>query len=304
MKFRITAALVAFCSVGLHAQEVDSKLPAYTPQGSLAGSIKSVGSDTMNLLMTLWAQEFSKLYPAVKAEIQAPGSGAGASALIDGTCNFAPMSREFKKEEIDRFNKKYGYEPTQVRVAVDMIAVFVNKDNPVKQMSLAQLDAVFSSTLRQGEKKALQQWNELEASLPPNKFSVYGRNAQSGTYAFFKERVLKNGDYRPTVKEMVGGSGVVQAVAKDKAGIGFAGIGTRTPDVRPVPLVNEEGETADATPENAYSGKYPLARFLYIYINRRPGEKLDPMRREFFNFHPEQARSSGCCQGTISSTYS
>ncbi len=282
-----TAAIVALtAAVGYAAgpPQVDSGLTAYQAVSGVSGNISSIGSDTLNNLMTLWAESFNKFYPNAKIQIEGKGSSTAPPALISGTAQLGPMSREMKGTEVDAFEKKYGYKPTPIKTSVDALAVFVNKDNPVKCLSIAQVDAIFSKSRRHGGKEDIKTWGQLGltgdwASKP---LSLYGRNSASGTYGFFKEHSLKNGDFKDEVKEQPGSASVVQGVTVDRYGIGYSGIGYATAGVRAVPLSEKEGgKCVDATADNAYSGSYPLARFLYVYVNKAPGKGLDPLTREF-----------------------
>ncbi|MCW5732136.1 MAG: phosphate ABC transporter substrate-binding protein PstS family protein [Alphaproteobacteria bacterium] len=269
------------------AQTLDPALADYKPVSGVSGNLKSIGSDTLNNLMTLWAEGFQSQYPNVKIEIEGKGSSTAPPALIAGTAQFGPMSRPMKAAEIDQFEKKFGYKPSAIRGAVDALAVFVHKDNPIKCMSMQQVDAVFSRTRKGGTDRDIATWGDLGltgewASRP---ISLYGRNSASGTYGYFKEVALFNGDFKDSVKEQPGSSAVVQGVASDKFAIGYSGIGYKTADVRAVPLSAKPGEKcAEATAEMAYAGEYPLARFLYIYVNISPTQKLDPLRGEFIKF--------------------
>jgi len=250
----------------------------------VSGNINSIGSDTLNNLMTYWAESFQKFYPNAKIQIEGKGSSTAPPALIAGTAQLGPMSRSMKGTEIDQFEKKYGYKPTQIRTSVDALAVFVNKDNPVKCLSLTQVDAIFSKSRRQGYREDVKTWGQigLTGEWASRPISLYGRNSASGTYGFFKEHTLKNGDYKDEVKEQPGSASVVQGVTVDRYAIGYSGIGYATPGVRPVPLSEKDGSTCvEATADNAYSGAYPLARFLYVYVNKAPGKTLDPLTREF-----------------------
>ncbi|MFQ5718999.1 MAG: PstS family phosphate ABC transporter substrate-binding protein [Acidobacteriota bacterium] len=263
---------------------VDARMPAYTPVQGVSGAISSVGSDTMNNLMTLWGEKFTAVYPNVHVEIEGKGSSTAPPALIESAASFGPMSRTMKQAEIDAFQQRFGYEPTAVRVAIDMLAVYVHKDNPIARrgLSLTEIDAIFSATRKGGHSEAITTWGQLGlggtwAEAP---ISLYGRNSASGTYGYFKEHALFSGDYKDSVKEQPGSASVVQAVASDRFGIGYSGIGYRTADVAVVPLVGEGGgEPVDARPDRL--SDYPLARFLQFYINDRPGSDLDPLRREF-----------------------
>lgn len=268
---------------------VDAAFPAYKKAGKIEGSVKAIGSDTMNNEMALWAEGFRTFYPEVKAEIEGKGSSTAPPALISGTANFGPMSRSMKAEEVDQFEKQFGYKPTQLRTSLDMLAVYVHKDNPLKGLTLQQIDAIFSKTLKGGYGKQIVTWGDLglTGEWKDKPISLYGRNSASGTYGYFKEHALAKGDYRDDVKEQPGSSAVVQAVATDKFGMGYSGIGYKTSDVRALPLSNETGAGAhfvEAEAPNAYSGEYPLARFLYLSLNYKPGSKLDDLRREFVRF--------------------
>lgn len=265
---------------------VDPGIPAYTPVNAVSGTIKSVGSDSMNNEMTLWAEGFKTFYPNVQVEIEGKGSSTAPPALVAGTAQFGPMSRPMKDAEIAQFKSAFGYEPTQIATSIDALAVFVHKDNPIQRLSLKQLDGIFSKTRASGSEN-IATWGELglEGEWKDKPISLYGRNSASGTYGFFKEHALSKGDFKDTVKEQPGSSTVVQAVASDLYGIGYSGIGYKTADVRAVPIARTPAAKAvEATAEKAYSGQYPLARFLLLYVNKKPGEDLDPLRKEFLKF--------------------
>lgn len=269
------------------APMLDPALPAYEPVQGISGSLKSVGSDTMSNEMALWAEGFRKFYPNVKIEVEGKGSNTAPPALVEGTAHFGAMSREMKPQEIDRFESRFGYKPTAVRTALDCIAVFVHKDNPIPALTLPQVDAIFSGTRQGGYPQDIATWGDLGLNgdwkdLP---ISLYGRNSASGTYGYFKEQALFKGDFKPSVKEQPGSSSVVQGIASDRAAIGYSGIGYKTADVRVVPLAFDEGEEpVEPAPGTAYTGDYPLARFLLIYVNIAPGRELDPLRREFLTY--------------------
>ncbi len=272
---------------GAQSVKLDPGLPKYTKVDGVSGTAKSIGSDTMNNEMALWLEGFKKFYPNVNVEIEGKGSSTAPAALIAGTAQFGPMSRAMKSSEIDEFEAKFGYKPTEIGTSIDMLAVYVHKDNPIKSLSMQQVDAIFSSTRKGGNSTDIVTWGDLGLSGEwANKpISMYGRNSASGTYGYFKEHALFKGDYKPSVKEQPGSSSVVQAVASDKFAIGYSGIGYITADVRAVPLSPDASTPAvEAKPENAYSGEYPLARFLYVYVNKKPGEQMDQLRREFLRY--------------------
>jgi phosphate transport system substrate-binding protein len=284
-----TTALVAvLMSLALDAAgaavTVDGKIAAYATASGVSGNLNSIGSDTLNNLMTFWAEGFQTTYPNVNIQIEGKGSTTAPPALIQGTSQLGPMSREMKSTEIDEFEKKYGYKPTAIRVAIDALAVFVHKDNPVKGLTLQQVDGIFSSTYKRGG-KSIATWDQAGlAEWTGKPISLYGRNSASGTYGFFKEHTLAKGDYKPTVKEQPGSSGVVQGVSSDLTGIGYSGIGYITSGVRALPLGEKADALVEPTYENALSGKYPLSRFLFVYINKKPGQPLDTLTLEFLRF--------------------
>ena len=274
-------ALAAEKSAGL---QVDKDLPSYKQTTGVSGSIKSVGSDTMNNLMTLWAESYKKMYPAVRIEIEGKGSSTAPPALIAGTSTFGPMSRKMKDKEVDKFEKKFGYKPTPLPTSIDMLAVYVHKDNPIKGLTLQQADAIFSKTRKGGYSKDIRTWGDLglTGEWADKPISLYGRNSASGTYGYFKKHALFKGDYKDSVKEQPGSSSVVQGVASDKYGIGYSGIGYKTADVRAVPLARDDkSKMVEPIAANAYTGQYPLARFLYLYVNYKPNSQLEPLRAEF-----------------------
>jgi len=265
----------------------DPNWKGYTRVSGVSGNINSIGSDTLNNLMTLWAEGFRKQYPNVKIQIEGKGSSTAPPALIEGTAQLGPMSRKMKGKEMDAFEAKFGYKPTAFPVAIDALAVYVNKDNPISGMSVAQVDAAFSKTRRQGYKKDVTTWGDvgLNGALAKMPISLYGRNSASGTYGFFKKKVLQNGDYRDQVKEQPGSASVVQGVTEDRAGIGYSGIGYRTSGVRAIPLAMKDGKAfVEPTFANASKGTYPLARFLFVYVNKAPNTSLSPIVKEFLNF--------------------
>jgi phosphate transport system substrate-binding protein len=267
---------------------VDPKLPAYTKSADgVSGSVKSLGSDTMNNLMTLWQQGFKEVYPNVTIEVEGKGSSTAPPALVAGTASFGPMSRPMKEKEIADFEKAYGYKPTGLPAAIDMLAVYVHKDNPLHSLTLAQVDAIFSKSRNGGAPKDIVTWGDLglTGEWAKKPIALYGRNSASGTYGFFKEHALFKGDFKDSVSEQAGSSSVVQAVATDKFAMGYSGIGYITADVRAVPLQNgPQDDIVPATPENAYTGLYPLSRFLLVYVNHKPGTQLEPLRREFVRY--------------------
>jgi phosphate transport system substrate-binding protein len=253
----------------------------------VSGTIKTVGSDTMNKLMTMWTQGFKKHYPNVQVEVEGTGSSTAPTALTAGSATFGAMSREMQPSEIDAFEKKFGYPPLQLRTSIDVVAVYVNKNNPLKTLTLPQVDAIFSATRKGGFGQDIRSWGQLGLPAPwgTRPIGLYGRNAASGTYDYFKQTALYGGDFKDTVKEQPGSSSVIQGVATDPSAIGYSGIGYRTPDVRALPLQEDaDAPAVEPTLDAALDGEYPLARFLLLCVNHKPGSQLDPLRREFVRY--------------------
>ncbi len=267
--------------------EVDPNIPAYQAATGISGNLSSVGSDTLNNLMTLWAEAFRQRYPSVRVQIEGKGSSTAPPALIEGTAQLGPMSREMKSSEVDAFERRFGYPPTQVRIAIDALAVYVHRDNPLDRLALPEVDAIFSKTRACGHPRPIDTWGDagVAGPLAARPISLYGRNSASGTYGFFKDKALCGGDYRDTVKEQPGSASVVQGVSEDPAGIGYSGIGYRTSGVKILVLAEEAGgEYHGVDPDSVLSGRYPLSRYLYVYVNRPPGQPLPPLVRELLRF--------------------
>tara|TARA_R100000027_G_scaffold67340_1_gene65661 strand:- start:26763 stop:27707 length:945 start_codon:yes stop_codon:yes gene_type:complete len=280
-KFKLITSIGLAAGLAFSASaKVDPDLPNYEPVSGVSGNLNSIGSDTLNNMMTLWAEGFQAIYPNVNIQIEGKGSSTAPPALIEGTSQLGPMSRAMKSKEVDAFEKEFGYKPTQVGVAIDALAVFLNKDNPTESLTLEQVDSMFSSTFKRGG-TPIARWGQLgvTGSLADRPISLYGRNSASGTYGFFKKVALEGGDFSPRVKEQPGSSAVVQGVASDISGAGYSGIGYKTSGVKAVQL-NEVEPTA----ENCINGDYPLARTLYVYVNKEPNQDLDKLTYEFLRY--------------------
>lgn len=275
-----TAALTVHAAAGAG---VDSALPTYTKVAGVSGNLTSIGSDTLNNVMTLWAEDFKRQYPNINIQIQGAGSATAPPALTESTANFGPMSRLMKDNEVQAFEAKKGYKPTAVPVAIDALAVYVHKDNPIKSLTIAQVDAVFSSTRKCGFDKPVAKWGDLglTGAWVNRDIQIYGRNSVSGTYGYFKDNALCKGDYKNNVNEQPGSASVVQSVSSSLNGIGYSGIGYKTSGVRAVALQGKDGTFYEANAKNALDGKYPLARYLMIYVNKAPNKPLPPLETEF-----------------------
>ncbi|MDH5231897.1 MAG: phosphate ABC transporter substrate-binding protein PstS family protein [Nitrosopumilus sp.] len=281
----IAVSLFVATTTGVFANaQLDKNLQSYQRASGVSGNLSSVGSDTLANLMTLWAEEFKRAYPNVNIQVQAAGSSTAPPALTEGTSNLGPMSRKMKDKELQAFEKKFGYKPTAIPVAIDALAVYVHKDNPIKGMSIPQVDALFSSTRKCGHDNDISTWGDagLKGGWASKSIQIYGRNSVSGTYGYFKKKALCKGDFKTTVNEQPGSASVVQSVSSSLNGVGYSGIGYKTSGVRAVALTKKPGKPfIAATMENAASGKYPLSRYLYVYVNKAPNKPLAPLEREF-----------------------
>lgn len=268
------------------AQQVDQSLGNYEPVSGVSGNLTSIGSDTLNNLMTLWSEGFRSFYPNVAIQIQGAGSGTAPPALIEGTAQFGPMSRPMRGSEIEEFEARFGYEPTPIRGAIDAVGMFVHRDNPVDCLSLQEIDAMFSSTRAGGADAPITTWGQVGATgeWADRPVALYGRNSASGTFGFVREVALFGGDFSPEVREQPGSSTVIQGVASDINGIGYSGIGYATADVKALQIRDENGVCHAPEGEAAATGLYPLARFLYVYVNKDPNQPLEPLRAEFIRY--------------------
>ena len=263
---------------------LDPDLVDYQPGSGVAGSLSSAGSDTLANLMTLWAEAFRRYHPGVNIQVQAAGSSTAPPALIEATANLGPMSRPMTDLELAAFERRFGYPPTAVPVALDALALFVHRDNPLQGLTLRQVDAAFSATRRCGGDAPIRAWGELGLDGPwvVRRIQLFGRNSVSGTYGYFKAAALCGGDFTSRVNEQPGSASVVQAVSVSLNGLGYSGIGYRTAGVRDVPVARRSGDGyvyADAG--TVISGRYPLSRELLVYVNKPPGRELPPLEREF-----------------------
>jgi phosphate transport system substrate-binding protein len=281
--FAASAASTAFAAETVAAP---AALPDYAVSSGVSGNLNSVGSDTLANLMTFWAEGFKAKYPNVNIQIEAKGSSTAPTALTSGAAQVGPMSREMKSSEVAGFAGKFGYKPSKVAVAIDALAVFVHKDNPTKGLTMTQVDSIFSSTLKRGGQD-ITTWGQagLTGDFAGKTLSLFGRNSASGTYGFFKEKALKNGDYKSSVKEQPGSSAVVQGISSDIAAVGYSGIGYKTSGVNALPLaVKDGGSFIEPNYENCLNRTYPLWRYLYVYVNKAPNKEMDKLTSEFITF--------------------
>ncbi|MCY9844799.1 PstS family phosphate ABC transporter substrate-binding protein [Vibrio caribbeanicus] len=297
---RVLALLLSLAFFPIFAQ--DAVLTDYEKKAGVSGSLTSVGSDTLAGIMTLWVEAFQRLYPSVNGQVQASGSSTAPPALVEQTAQFGPMSRPMRTREIEAFQRQHGYLPTELKVAIDAIGIFVHRDNPIKGMNFKQLDSIFSATLRCGATESIVTWSQLglEDDWAKRSMQLFGRNSVSGTYGYFKKNALCGGDFRDNVNEQPGSASVVQSVASAINTIGYSGIGHQMSMVKLLPIARSGSDYVKATQENIASGKYPLSRYLYIYLNKAPSQPLSPIEREFIRFiYSQQGQSLVSKEGYV-----
>ncbi|MEZ8100185.1 PstS family phosphate ABC transporter substrate-binding protein [Vibrio bivalvicida] len=289
MKQNVAFAILSFCfSVSALAVDgqVAEELPSYSKKSGITGSLTTVGSDTLAGMTTLWVEEFKQLYPSVNGQVQASGSSTAPPALTERTAQFGPMSRPMRNREIEAFEREHGYKPTELRIAIDAIGIFVHRDNPIKGLNFAQLDSIFSATLRCGSNFHIISWADLGLDYQWAKrgMQLFGRNSVSGTYGYFKKNALCGGDFKNNVNEQPGSASVVQSVSSAINTIGYSGVGYQVSGVKLLPIAKSGHDYVEASKENILSGKYPLSRYLYVYLNKNPIKPLSPIEREFIRF--------------------
>ncbi|MDC5803858.1 phosphate ABC transporter substrate-binding protein PstS family protein [Vibrio europaeus] len=284
MRIAITSTLLSVC-ISASVLAVD-ELPSYKKKSGITGSLTSVGSDTLAGMTTLWVEEFKELYPSVNGQVQASGSSTAPPALTERTAQFGPMSRPMRNREIEAFEREHGYKPTELRIAIDAIGIFVHRDNPIKGLNFSQLDSIFSATLRCGSTQHINTWSELGLNYQWAKrgMQLFGRNSVSGTYGYFKKNALCGGDFKNSVNEQPGSASVVQSVSSAINTIGYSGVGYQVSGVKLLPIAKQGEDYVQASQENILSGKYPLSRYLYVYVNKNPVKPLSPIEQEFIRF--------------------
>ena len=264
---------------------LDPKIIPYQLAASMSGSLSVAGSETMKPLTEAWARDLRQLYPGLTVKVESGGSETGLAAVLEGKAQIAAMSRRITQQEIVEFKREFGYEPTEVPVAVDALAVFVHKDNPIEGLSLPQLDAMFSKERRRGLPYSIDTWGAalvLEEGWSDAPVHLYGRNANSGTASFFKEHVLNGAALKNTMTVSAGSASVVVELMKDRFGIGFSGIGYQISGIRPVPLASVQGgRYIQPSFQTAMDGSYPLRRNLYLYVNKPPKIAASPPLTEY-----------------------
>ncbi|MFY2509480.1 PstS family phosphate ABC transporter substrate-binding protein [Vibrio pectenicida] len=286
MRLTVTFLLVLVCFFTIGKESTGVGLGDYKKVANLSGSLTTVGSDTLAGVTTLWVEEFKYLYPNVNGEVQASGSSTAPPALTEGTAQFGPMSRPMRQREIEAFEREHGYKPTELRIAIDAVGVFVHRDNPVAGLNFEQLDRIFSATLRCGGTKSVSTWADLglEYQWAKRSIQLFGRNSVSGTYGYFKKSALCGGDFKNNVNEQPGSASVVQAVSSSINTIGYSGVGYQVSGAKLIPIATQGQNYTHPSKENILSGQYPLSRYLYLYVNKNPSQPLPTIMREFILF--------------------
>lgn len=282
----LTWLTIGAAVVGSFNQASAESLPSYQRVSGVSGSLLSVGSDTLAGMTTLWVEEFESIYPNINAQVQASGSSTAPPALTEGTAHFGPMSRPMRLREIEAFEQEHGYKPIALKVAIDAIGIFVHRDNPIQGLNFQQIDSIFSVTLRCGATTSLSNWHELglTSDWSKRKFQLFGRNSVSGTYGYFKQNALCGGDFKKRVNEQPGSASVVQSVASSISSIGYSGVGYQVAGVKLIPIAKSQHDYIYATRDNILNGRYPLSRFLYVYVNKHPTKSLSKVQSEFIRF--------------------
>jgi phosphate transport system substrate-binding protein len=267
-------------------QAVAAEEPAaYEPVPHLNGIINSVGASTTTNLVARASTQFKRIYPDVKLQVSAGLTSIGPPALLEGLADIVPMSRPLTPQEIRAFQAKYGYPPTEINVAADALAIYVEKRNPLPGLTLTQLDGIFSAVPRRGG-ASIETWGQagLTGEWANRHISLYGYGPEDGVNQVFRQRVLDGGEYRLAMLVEPAGSSIVQGVAADPPGIGCASIFFLSRRVRAVPLAGTDGRFYDPTVENVQAGTYPLIRYLSICVNKPPHRPLRGSAAEFLRF--------------------
>ena len=287
-------------------QRVDPAVESYSTPHRIQGKLSIAGSDTMRPVISKLAAQFLSQHPGAEIAVEGTGSGdairefqlgisyqrRGDKVRGRGTggsnrVQLLASSRQLSEAEQKGFEYNHGYRPLEVPIARDAVAIYVHKDNPLAKLSMAQIDAIFDKDLKRGL-PAITTWSQVglsESTLASQPIHLYGHDKRSGTREFFKHVALKDGELRETVKEQPGSASEIIAIAHDPLAIGYAGTGFNIPEVKQVPIEIQP----DQTPvwpsfDTVTSGMYPLGRSLYLYVNKNPKEKLDPLVAEFLAF--------------------
>jgi phosphate transport system substrate-binding protein len=267
------------------AAEAAGELPFYTPATGVSGKIRVFGMATTMNLLARSAATFKQLYPEASLATTSGPAKTGLAALAEGRADIVPMTRPLTPEEIRDFTLKAGHPPTEIKVAADALAIYVEKKNPIAGLTLAQLDGIFSRTQRRGG-GSIETWGQagLTGEWADRPIVLFGYGRGDGVHQFFREQVLEGGDFRVSMRVEGGGSTISQGVASEPTAIGCASILFACKRVRAVPIAGADGRFYAPTPENVRSRKYPLSRYLYVCVNKPPRQPLGGPAAEFLRF--------------------
>jgi phosphate transport system substrate-binding protein len=290
----LSAALAAApAGPAAEAPGVDPALPAYQPQGGLRGELHSVGADVMDVVTLGWLELFRAAHPKVTATLEARAPGTAIPALVNGWGHLGPVARELFPHEEEQFREKFGYAPTAVRVATasydhtgtaQTIGFYVNDDNPLASLTLDQVRELYAKG------GALSKWGQLglTGDWAERPIELWGLKRPSGVANYLQTRVLGGREFRTGINERVNQDDVpaldaiTTGIASSRYAIGYSGLGSARSGIKVLALAERDGAaTVAPTRENVAAHRYPLARFVYIYVNRAPGKPLDPNVREF-----------------------
>ena len=289
MALAVTASTAAFAESALQQAPgaLDPNLPYYRPVEKLSGELKLGGSNTLSHIATVWIDSFTQFYPDVKITIDVNGSRQAVKDVKAGKTQIGLLSRTVHREEVEDFSKAFGYGPTVLTPCMERTGIFVHKDNPIKSLTLAQLDAIYSDDCRRGAEKPCRTWGQLGltgawASKP---IVAHGRTKDTGSQVFIQQSVMLGAKMRSDLKAHKGNVEMLQAVTQDPNSVGFSGLSYATSDVKAVPLgfSEQEGFVAIDSPE-ADRGRYPLVRRLQLVVNHNPEKELPALQQEFIKY--------------------
>ena len=265
MRLPFFALVLASCSVfSMNAQT--SKYTPYTHPVGVTGTVTVVGSDVFEPIFNPWSAAMSR--HGISVKFAAEGSTAGVLALMENQAQLAALSRDMSKSELSEFGSN---KPIRLVVGVDALVVFVNPSNPIKNITLEQLDAIFSTTRKQGGKGLLTTWGALGVKDPQwenRKISIYGRDEFSGPRASFRDKVLLKGEFRPGISVKEDASSLVEAVSLDGGGIGYASFFDISSMVKALSIIGSSGSPVAPSSDSITKGDYPLSNFLYMYARQ------------------------------------
>lgn len=287
------------------APKVDGGFVPYAPITKVEGTLESIGADSLMDVWEEWREAFKRVQPKVQIKASHVPVSRAIKAFLEEGATLIHMPREMKVDEFQIFQKKYGYQPTKLVVCYDAFIVFVNATNPIQEMGMDQLDAAYSSTRLAGYKadSTVETWGDLGVrggDFSRRPINAYMRAEGLASRVTIQEMVLLKGKFKSSVKECSDWSGIAEAVMTDATGLGIGTLATwlsRNKTLALMPL--QSREPVPPTQENVVSGKYPLSRTYYLYVNRAPGKDLPPVVAEFLQFVLSREGQVAVAQATL-----